>query len=128
MKALTGRLFLLLSVCFPLCSMAGEPTVSTLLSSALADVDGKNVVVSRVDIPPNSALPKHFHPGEEIAFVLEGEVTLWQLGKEDTVTGEGGLVRVPPRQVHTGITGEEGVRLLVLRILDEGQPSRVLVE
>jgi len=128
MKEMFRRLLLLWCVGVPLCSLAGEPTVSTLLSSALADVDGKNVVVSRVDIPPNSALPKHFHPGEEIAFVLEGEVTLWQPGKEDTVTGEGGLVRVPARQIHTGITGEEGVRLLVFRILDAGQPSRVLVE
>ena len=128
MKEMLRRLLLLWCICVPLCSLAGEPTVSTLLSSALADVDGKNVVVSRVEIPPNSALPKHFHPGEEIAFVLEGEVTLWQLGKEDTVTGEGGLVRVPARQIHTGITGEQGVRLLVFRILDAGQPSRVLVE
>ena len=128
MKEMLRRLLLLWCICVPLCSLAAEPTVSTLLSSALADVDGKNVVVSRVDIPPNSALPKHFHPGEEIAFVLEGEVTLWQLGKEDTVTGEGGLVRVPARQIHTGITGEQGVRLLVFRILDAGQPSRVLVE
>ena len=127
MKEMLRRLLLLWCICVPLCSLAGEPTVSTLLSSALADVDGKNVVVSRVDIPPNSALPKHFHPGEEIAFVLEGEVTLWQLGKEDTVTGEGGLVGIPARHIHTGISGVQGVRRLVFRILDDGQPCRVRV-
>ena len=84
--------------------------------------------MSHVTIPPNTSLPKHWHPGEEFAYVLEGSVTLWQKGKKDIVGREGEIVKVPLRQVHTAITGDEGVTLLVFRVHEKGQPERVPAE
>ena len=39
-------------------------------------VPGREVVQVRVDFAPGVAFPKHSHPGEEIAYVIEGEVRL----------------------------------------------------
>ena len=86
------------------------------------------MVVSRVVIPPNTSLPKHWHPGEEFAYVLEGSATLRMEGKPDVVSNKGDIVKVPLKQVHTGLTGEEGVTLLVFRVHEQGQPERVLVK
>ena len=104
---------------------AEEPRIENLLKEKLAGVDGTEVIVSKVHIPPNTSLPKHWHPGEEFAYVVEGSVTLWQEGKSDTLLRKGEAGKVPLKQVHTAITGSEGVTLLIFRVHEEGKPDRV---
>ncbi len=68
------------------------------------------VVVSYVEIPPNTTLPKHWHPGEEFVYVLEGSEILWQKRQAwHTSEKKGDVFKVPLKQIHTGKTGEEGV-------------------
>jgi quercetin dioxygenase-like cupin family protein len=102
--------------------------LETLLKSVLEGVEGTEVIVSRVTVPPHTALPKHWHPGEEFAYVLEGSATLWQEGKEDIVAKAGDTVMIPLKQVHTAIGGDEGATVLVFRVHAQGQPERVLVD
>jgi quercetin dioxygenase-like cupin family protein len=104
------------------------PILENLLRAELAGVAGTEVIVSRVTIPPHTTLPKHWHPGEEFAYILEGSVTLWQEGKEDIVASVGDVVSVSLRQVHTAITGDVGATVLVFRVHEMGQPERVPVE
>lgn len=108
--------------------IAGEPKLETLLSAELEGVEGIEVIVSRVTVPPNTALPKHWHPGEEFAYVLEGSGSLWQEGKEDVPVKQGDAVKIPLKQVHTAITGDEGATFLVFRVHEKGKPERVPVE
>jgi len=107
---------------------AVSPKLETLLRTVLEGVEGTEIIVSRVTIPPNSSLPKHWHPGEEFAYVLEGSITLWQEGKEDIIGVPGDLLKIPLKQTHTAITGEEGGVAIVFRVHEEGQPERVPVE
>jgi quercetin dioxygenase-like cupin family protein len=102
--------------------------LESLLKTVLEGVEGTEVIVSRVTMPPHSTLPRHWHPGEEFAYVLEGTVTLWQKGKEDIVAHAGDAVGIALKQVHTAITHEEGATILVFRVHEQGQPERVLVE
>lgn len=102
--------------------------IETLMRSDLTGIDEREIVVSHAVIPPNTTLPKHWHPSEEFAYVLEGKVTLWQKGKRNIVAKKGDVVKVPFRQIHTGITGDEGVTLIVFRVHEKGQPERVLVD
>jgi quercetin dioxygenase-like cupin family protein len=106
----------------------GGPQLETLLKEVLEGVDSTEVIVSRVTIPPNTSLPKHWHPGEEFAYVLDGSLTLWQDGKDDIIGKAGDAVKVPLKQVHTAITGDEGATVLVFRVHQEGKAERVLVE
>jgi quercetin dioxygenase-like cupin family protein len=112
---------------------AGGLKLETLLSAELEGVEGTEVIVSRVTIPPNTSLPKHWHPGEEFAYVLEGSATLWLDGESmdgesmDAVT-KGAVVRIPLKRVHTAITGDEGATILVFRVHEQGEPERVLVD
>ena len=104
------------------------PNLETLLKAVLEGVDGTEVIVSRVTIPPNTSLPKHWHPGEEFAYVIEGSVTLWQEGKDDLVGKQGDVVKIPLKQVHTAVTKDEGATILVFRVHEQGQPERYPVE
>lgn len=91
----------LLSVVVSTVSYAGDNhsnpklKLENLMSAQLEGVKGTEVIVSKVTIPPNTSLPKHWHPGEEFAYVLEGSVVLWQKGKKDTVGKKGDVMKVP---------------------------------
>lgn len=102
--------------------------LETLLSAELEGIEGTEVLVSRVTIPPNTTLPKHWHPGEEFGYVLEGSVVLWQEGEAEISMKKGDVVKVPLKKVHTAITGDEGATVLVFRVHEQGKPERVLVE
>ncbi len=102
--------------------------VNNLITSQLELVEGIEVVVSHVVIPPNTSLPKHWHPGEEFIYILEGSGVIWQEGKPDTNLKKGDVFNVPLKQIHTAITSEEGVTILVFRVHKEGEPIRINVE
>ena len=102
--------------------------IDNLMTAQLELVEGTEVVVSRVEIPPHTTLPKHWHPGEEFVYVLEGSEILWQKDKPDVHLKKGDVFKVPLRQIHTAKTGEEGATILVFRVHEKGQPVRVNVK
>ena len=127
MKNTVFVLMLCLGV-IPFCSFGKELKLENLMKAKLEGVADTEVVVSKVQIPANTSLPKHWHPGEEFAYVIKGSVTLWQKGKEDLLINEGEAAKVPLKQIHTAKTGEQGVTLLVFRVHEEGKPERIKAE
>ncbi len=127
MKNLLKYMVAVIAMC-PLAALCQGPTVEDLLKAELEGVAGTEVIVSRVKIPPHTSLPKHWHPGEEFAYILEGNVTLWQEGEEDIAGGRGDVMKVPLKKVHTAFTGAEGADILVFRVHEQGQPERVSAE
>lgn len=113
------------------CSTSSAPTelkLENLMRQALADefTPGREVIVSYVEIPPNTTMDRHWHPGEEFHYYLEGEVEIVIDGRP-SITGTPGTVgHVPFRAMHTAITGEKGARILVFRLHTEGEPVRIL--
>ncbi len=102
--------------------------IDNIMTSQLELVEGTEIIISHVEIPANTTLPKHWHPGEEFVYVLEGSEVLWQKDKPDVHLKKGDVFKVPLRQIHTATTGEEGVTVLVFRVHEKGQPVRVNVE
>ncbi|MBI4565650.1 MAG: cupin domain-containing protein [Planctomycetes bacterium] len=98
--------------------------VETLKSSAVALADGVEVVVSRVRVPPDTRIPKHYHPGEEFVYVLEGSGTLWLKDGGETAVARGQVHMVPLKAVHTFASGPDGATLLVFRVHEKGKPVR----
>ena len=127
MKILTTAVGLMIA-CLPFSALSETLTLENLMTEKLAGVANTQVVVSKVKIPPNTALPKHWHPGEEFVYVLSGAVTLWQAGKADIKVQQDDVIKVPLKQVHTAITGPEGASLLVFRVHEQGQPERIITE
>ena len=102
--------------------------VDNIMTSQLELVEATEVVVSHVDIPATTTLPKHWHPGEEFLYILKGSGVVWQKDKSDTQLEEGDVFKVPLKQIHTFKTGENGATILVFRVHEMGQPVRVNIE
>lgn len=105
-----------------------ELKFESLLTVQLEGVEGTDVIVSRVTMPPNTALLKHWHPGEEFAYVLSGSTTLRMEGAADGTFGLGEIAKIPLKRVHSASTGEEGATILVFRIHEHGKPERIPVD
>ncbi len=105
---------------------ASKPTLENLLRDELAINPDTEVIVSRVHIPPHTSLPKHTHPGEEFAYVIEGSVYHWQENATDKIVKAGDVVKIPVNTLHTATTKEEGATALIFRVHPKGQPERVL--
>jgi quercetin dioxygenase-like cupin family protein len=102
--------------------------IDNIMTSQLELVEGTEVVVSHIEIPADTTLPKHWHPGEEFAYVLEGSLVLWQKDKSDTHLKRGDVFKVPLKQIHTAKTGTEGATVLIFRVHESGKPVRYKVE
>ena len=103
-----------------------RPSADTLLRESLIGLADQEVIVSEVDIPPNTELPWHSHPGAEIFYVLSGTIVLMQRDQADIQSQEGEVRMIPRGVVHSGKTTEDGASLLIVRVHDAGQPERIL--
>lgn len=99
-----------------------------MLRTPTGMADGLEVIISDVIIPPNATIPRHYHPGEEYIYILEGSVIHVEEGKEDQLLKAGMTYVIPPKAEHAPRATEEGARAVVFRIHVEGKPERILVE
>jgi quercetin dioxygenase-like cupin family protein len=99
-----------------------------LLNRSLEVAQDTDVIVDRVSLPPDTLLPKRFHPGEMFVYVMAGSVVLSQDGEREIVGRKGELVEVPLRKVYAARTTDEGAQLVIFRVHEAGQPIRVMVE
>ena len=89
---------------------------------------GVEVIVSVIEIGPDFTLPKHYHPGEEFVYLLEGSATVWQQDKADVVLNAGDVFKIPLEQVHTAMTSDSSARAVIFRVHKKGAPDRIPVE
>jgi len=105
-----------------------ELKLENLLRMSLDDdfIPDREIIVSYVEIPPNVTMDRHWHPGEEFHYYLEGEVTI-VIDGEPSITGTPGTVgHVPFGKMHTAVTGDQGARILDFRVHTAGMPVRYL--
>ena len=105
-----------------------NPTFGDLIRAELAGADNLEVVLSVVELPSETQLPVHTHPGEEFAYVMEGSLVLWEEGVGETVVRAGDSAKVPLGVVHTVRTEDECCKLVVFRVHATGEPERTLVD
>ena len=92
-------------------------------------VPGREVIQNRVEISPEALPYKHFHYGEEIIYVLEGELE-YQIEGEPTRTVKAGeALMVPAEAVHAvrNVGGGDGAELATF-VVEKGKPLITLVE
>ena len=105
-----------------------ELRIENILRDSLELAKDIEVVVSYVELPKQTTLPFHYHPGEEFAYIVEGsgELLLEDQTKIPMKAGEAG--KVPFKQTHSFSTFEEEAKLVVFRVHEKGQPDRILVD
>ncbi|MFT4540909.1 MAG: quercetin dioxygenase-like cupin family protein [Planctomycetota bacterium] len=111
-------------------SVPHQVKIESILRTQLSDeiAPDREVIMSYVEIPPDTSLPWHWHPGEEFAYILEGDLTAHFEGERDAFLAANEAAHIPLKAVHTVTTGSRGARLLVVRIHMSGEPERHVVE
>ncbi|MDX1583484.1 MAG: cupin domain-containing protein [Thermoanaerobaculia bacterium] len=100
----------------------------SVLRSDLESASGLEVIVSVVEMPSETALPKHHHPGEEFIYVLEGSGSLWIEGSEQIELAAGDAAKIPLERIHTAVSEDEPLRAVVFRVHKKGEPERIMAE
>lgn len=72
---------------------------------------GENLLVSVVDLEPDTQIPSHSHPHEQITYLLQGELEMDLNGERRTMR-PGDLVVIPGGMAHSVVVGPAPVRLL----------------
>ncbi|HEX7836041.1 MAG TPA: cupin domain-containing protein, partial [Kofleriaceae bacterium] len=85
----------------------------------IAGAKGQEAVLARAEFDAGAAVPKHTHPGDEVAYLLEGEVTLEMAGKPPVVLKPGDSLFVPGGTVHWAKnTGKGPAKILSTYIIE----------
>jgi quercetin dioxygenase-like cupin family protein len=90
---------------------------------------GREVIQNRVEISPEAPPFKHFHPGEEIIYVLGGELEYRIEGQPPRTVTAGEALMVPAEAVHAvkNVGGGDAAELATY-VVEKGKPLITLTE
>jgi quercetin dioxygenase-like cupin family protein len=113
--------------------LTGDTKVIVLSKSDLPG--GMEATTFMTEIPPGSSTPRHYHPGQELAYVLEGTGVMHELGKPSMPIKPGFTVTAysPPDRaayVHwASNTGKTDIqRWLITAVTPKGYPIIIPVK
>jgi quercetin dioxygenase-like cupin family protein len=90
-------------------------------------VPGREVIQVRVDFAPGVGFPPHSHPGEEIAYVIEGLLEYQLEGQPPVTLKAGDVLFIPAGKIHTAKNvGSGNAGELATYIVEKGKPLVVL--
>jgi len=88
-------------------------------------VAGREVIQNRVQVTPEAPSFKHFHPGEEIIYVLEGELEHQIEGERARTVTAGEALMIPAEAIHA-VKGDGSE--LATYVVEKGKPLTTVVE
>ncbi|WP_051243929.1 cupin domain-containing protein [Azohydromonas australica] len=83
----------------------------------------REAVVVRADVAANAAAGRHTHPGDEVGYVMEGQLQLTVEGQAPRLVKAGESFTVPagvPHDAHNDGTGT--AKLLGVYLVEKGKP------
>jgi quercetin dioxygenase-like cupin family protein len=100
-----------------------DAVVTPLMSKALADIPGKEVLMLDVVYPPASADPVHRHDAHGFIYVLEGSIVMQVRGGKEVTLTPGQMFYEGPSDVHTvgrNASNTKRARFLVFLLKNQG--------
>jgi quercetin dioxygenase-like cupin family protein len=102
--------------------------IENLLRDSLGLAEGIEVIMSYIELPKNTTLPSHYHPGEEFIYLIQGSGELTLKNESKIIVKAGETAKVPLKHVHSFSSLNEDVKAVVFRVHEKGQPDRILIE
>jgi quercetin dioxygenase-like cupin family protein len=95
----------------------------TVVTKADVSVPGREAVVAKVEIAPGGIAGWHTHPGDEISYVTDGEVTLMVAGQPTRKVAAGEAFVIPAGTVHNAKNeGTASSKLVGVYVVEKGKP------
>src|SRR5687768_5473257 len=93
-----------------------------------SSIPGREIVQVETLIPPGVESGWHTHPGEEVGYIIAGQVEMMVQGRATLVLQPGEGFLIPPRTPHNARDlGPETGRMLSTYIVETGQPIATFV-
>jgi quercetin dioxygenase-like cupin family protein len=83
---------------------------------------GYSTVTAIAEVPAGGAAGRHFHPGAETGYVLEGELELIIDGKPPMKLKAGDSYQIPEGVVHDAKAGDKPFKVLGVYVVKAGEP------
>ncbi len=102
-------------------------TETPLFRGDLTGIDKYELIVSRLETTAGWSHGRHYHPGHEVVYVLEGDGALEVEGTPAQRLQPGTLAHVPPGRTHAGRNASRtaAFKFLLIRIHLKGEPMSV---
>lgn len=81
-------------------AQAAEAVVTPLMTKALPDYPGKEMLMITVEYPPGSVDPVHRHDAHALIYVLEGSIVMQVKGGKEVTLTKGQTFYEGPTDVH----------------------------
>lgn len=107
------------------------PIVTPVMTQALPDYPGKEVLVLTVEYPPGGADPVHRHDAHGIVYVLEGTIVMGVAGGPEVTLAAGQAFHEGPADVHTvgrNASRDKPAKFVVFLLKDAGRPALLPVD
>jgi quercetin dioxygenase-like cupin family protein len=99
------------------------------IQRAQLSIAGREMVQVETLIPAGVESGWHIHPGEEVGYIVEGQVEMMVQGRATVVLQPGQGFLIPPRVPHNARDlGPETGRMLSTYIVETGQPIATFVD
>lgn len=96
---------------------------------AASSIPGREIVQVETLIPAGVESGWHVHPGEEVGYIIAGEVEMMVQGRANVVLRAGDGFVIPPRTPHNARDlGPETGRMLSTYIVETGQSLATFVD
>ena len=82
----------------------------------------RETVTAFIEIPANTDVARHTHPGPEVDYVVEGDLVLNIDGQPPKPYKAGDSFSIPQGVVHGGRSGPNGTKLVGTYIVEKGKP------
>jgi quercetin dioxygenase-like cupin family protein len=100
-----------------------------VVQRAPLSIAGREIVQVETKIPPGVESGWHAHPGEEVGYIIAGNVEMKVEGRPTVILHAGDGFLIPPNTPHNARDlGPETGRMLSTYILEQGQPLATIVE
>jgi quercetin dioxygenase-like cupin family protein len=107
------------------------PITRTMLQQKdIEGMAGKEAVMYVADLAPGAVAGRHFHPGPELGYVLQGTLVLEPDGHAPLTVKPGETFHNASKHIHNAknASASEPVKVLVFLIGEKGQPLATPVQ
>ena len=93
------------------------------------ETPGREVIQVRVELAPGVSFGRHWHPGEEVIYMLEGTLEYEVEGKGTVTLKAGDVLFIPARAIHAARNpGRTNGAELATYLVAKGQPLLTMVK
>ena len=127
------QLLALLGICAAVAAQTRDDLASRLsrrvVQKAPLSIPGRELVQVETEIPAGVESGWHIHPGEEVGYIVAGQVEMTVQGRSTAVLKPGDGFLIPPRTPHNARDlGPDTGRMLSSYLVESGQPLSTAVD